>query len=255
MGDRIMKERIKELATTIPGLFFITLACVGYGLSQFGIGNLSFWHMLLPLCLGIFLVISSKAKISKFVSAIISKFTGKIGVFLILVVGMVISSCSLESRMIKSDDTCILCDQMCDVRDSIYIEKTKEVIRYDTIVKLQFDDSWFTASASITDTVYINNEQASAYSYIDGDVLRVALRSNKELEKSLTLYKEKVTEKTERFEKSQALNNKLKNDNSELQNSLEKSQKKLVNSLRIRNILIILTSLLIALCWYLIKRK
>ena len=152
---------------------------------------------------------------------------------LILIASLVISSCSIESRMLKSDKACLICDEICDVRDSIYIERIVERVSYDTVVKFLLSDEWIVASEPMTDTVYVQTEVSEAYSYVDNGAIKIALRNNKNLKKTITLYRERITEKTERFEKSQALNKQLQADYNETLRKFERAKKT-------RNILIII---------------
>jgi len=152
---------------------------------------------------------------------------------LISIAAVVISSCSIESRMLKSDKACLICDEICEVRDSVYIERTIERVSYDTVVKFLLSDDWIVESEPMTDTVYVQTEASEAYSYVDNGAIKIALRNNKNLKKTITLYREIITEKTERFEKSQALNTKLKADYNETTRKFERAKKT-------RNILIII---------------
>ena len=156
----------------------------------------------------------------------------------ILSLAIITASCSLESHMLKSDKACLICDDICDVRDSVYIERIVERVRYDTIVKFLLSDEWIVASEPMTDTVYVQTEVSEAYSYVDDGAIKIALRNNKNLKKTITLYREKITEKTERFEKSQALNKQLQAD-------YNKAQRQKENRNKIIIILIVITCTLL----------
>ena len=158
---------------------------------------------------------------------------------LISIAAVVISSCSIESRMLKSDKACLICDEICEVRDSVYIERTIERVSYDTVVKFLLSDEWIVSSEPVTDTVYVQTEVSEAYSYVDNGAIKIALRNNKNLKKTITLYRERITEKTERFEKSQALNKQLQADYNKAQRQKENRNKIIIILIVILCILLI----------------